>query len=123
MNNNLILDYIRATTNLYGIAPFEKVMEVYNQQNDDQIGIEDLEVYIDQDLSEYYVYVYYENFVHETILEFDDFELVLTKKGGKPYYVPEKEELLKYVDVGGYSWSWQAICNRLRNNSFRRVEG
>lgn len=76
MNGNLVLDYIRATTNLYGIAPFEKIMEIYNQQNDDQICIEDLDAYIEQDLSEYYVYVYYENFVHETILEFDEFDLV-----------------------------------------------
>ncbi len=102
MNNNLILDYIRATTNLYGIVPLEKVVEIYNQQNDDQIGIDDVEVYLEQDLSEYYVYVYYENFVHETILEFDDFELVLTKKGNKPYYAPEKGELLKYADVDYY---------------------
>ncbi len=120
MNGNLVLDYIRATTNLYGIAPFEKIMEIYNQQNDDQICIEDLDAYIEQDLSEYYVYVYYENFVHETILEFDEFDLVQAKKGNKPYYVPEKGELLKYADMNYYETpkQYRELFRYIRKNFF-----
>ncbi len=102
MDTNLILDYIRATTNLYGIVPLEKVVEIYNQQNDDQIGTEDVEPYLDKNLRKNYVYAHDDHFVHETIAVFDEFDLVLTKKGEKPYYVPGKEELLKYADVNYY---------------------
>lgn len=45
MVNNLILEYLRATTNLYGIVPLEKVVEIYNQQNEDSIILADLEQY------------------------------------------------------------------------------
>jgi len=32
------------------------------------------------------------------MLEFDEFDMELEQRKGKPYYVPEKEELLKYRD-------------------------
>lgn len=32
-SNDLILDYIAACTNLYGVVPFDKVLEIYNGQN------------------------------------------------------------------------------------------
>lgn len=102
MDTNLILDYIRATTNLYGIVPLEKIVEIYNQQNDDQIEIEDVEPYLDKDLSKSYVYAHDDYFVHETIAAFDEFDLMQAKKGKKPYYVPDKDELLKYADMSYY---------------------
>ena len=124
MSNNLILDYILATTNLYGIVPLEKVVQIYNHQNDDQIGIDDVEAYFEQDLSNYLIYVYFENFVHEKILEFDEFDLIQANKGRKPYYVPAKEELLKYVDVDYYEKpkQYHDLYKYIKKNFFRNDE-
>ncbi len=120
MSNNLILDYIRATTNLYGIVPLEKVVDIYNQHNADRIGLDDIEVYLERDLSEYYIYVYFENFVHETIMEFDEFELMMIKKGSKPYYIPKRNELLKYSDMNYYEKpkQYQNLYKYIKNNFF-----
>ena len=46
MSKDLILRYLRATTNLYGIIPPEKVVEIYNQQNESKIGVVDILVFL-----------------------------------------------------------------------------
>lgn len=99
---NKIMKYIIALTNLYGQVSASKVAEIYNSQNEDQISIDDVEVYFDEDLSKYYVFFHKNHFVHETIMEFNDFKSMLRKKADKPYYVPNKEELLKYSDMSYY---------------------
>jgi preprotein translocase subunit SecA len=99
---NQIMKYIIALTNLYGQVSASKIAEIYNSQNEDQISIDDVEVYFDEDLSEYYVFFHKNHFVHETIMEFNDFKSMLRKKADKPYYVPNKEELLKYSDMSYY---------------------
>ena len=99
---DLIKQYIIALTNLYGQVPADIVVDVYNGQNKDQLNIEDLEVYFYEDLSRQHVYAYEDHFVHETIMEFDEFKLMQRKKADKPYYVPPKEELLKYLDTAYY---------------------
>jgi len=38
MKNKLILDYIMSLTHLYGLVHRDKVVEVYNMQNDDKIS-------------------------------------------------------------------------------------
>ena len=38
-----IRKYIIALTNLYGIVPIDKVAEIYNMQNEDQISFDDVE--------------------------------------------------------------------------------
>ncbi|MEA3424159.1 MAG: SEC-C metal-binding domain-containing protein [Bacillota bacterium] len=96
---DLIKKYILALTNLYGQVPVEVVVDIYNSQNEDQIGIDDVLVYLDEDLSKHYVYAYKDHFVHETIMEFNDFTSMQKKKAEKPYYIPDKEELLKYSDM------------------------
>ena len=95
----LIKQYIIALTNLYGQVPVELVVDIYNSQNEVQIGIDDVEVYYDEDLSKQYVYAYKDHFVHETIMQFNDFKSMQKKKADKPYYIPDKEELLKYSDM------------------------
>jgi hypothetical protein len=46
-----IKEYIIALTNLYGIVPIDKVAEIYNMQNEDQISFDDVESYYYEDLS------------------------------------------------------------------------
>jgi hypothetical protein len=55
---NLIKQYILAHTNLYGQVPAELGVEIYNSQNEDQIGIDDVEVYFYEYMSKHYVYTY-----------------------------------------------------------------
>lgn len=97
----LILDYIIAATNLYGLVDMQKVLEIYNQQNDKQLGLKRMvEIVIDYEgyLENNYAYVADDYFAHEAVLEFNDFDYYLNQSRGKPYYVPDKTEFLKYAD-------------------------
>ena len=93
--------YIIALTNLYGIVHKDKVIEIYNSQNKEKITkklLEDILYDTVEEIKRHHVYPYKDYFVKEVIIEFDEFDALLEKKGNKPYYVPEKKELLKYVD-------------------------
>jgi preprotein translocase subunit SecA len=93
--------YIVAMTNLYGMFHKNKLVEIYNSQNDEKISISDVERYIsehEENQMSKYVELYKGHFAHECIIEFDEFDSLLAQKSNKPYYVPEKQELLKYVD-------------------------
>ena len=96
---DLIKQYIIALTNLYGQVSVDLVTEIYNSQNEDQLSADDVEVYFDEDLSKQYVYAYKDHFVHEAIIEHKEFKSMRKKKADKPYYIPDKEELLKYSDM------------------------
>ena len=88
-------DYIIALTHLYGLVHKDKVLEIYNQQNRKNVDTLRFRKYV---LEDEFVDIYGDYFVHETILEYDDFEYQLKARKGKPFYVPKKEELLKYRD-------------------------
>jgi len=93
--------YIIAMTNLYGMVPKEKVVEIYNSHHQEQVSISEVEEYLDnppRELEKAFVYPHDGYFVIESILEFDKFETMLAQKANKPYYVPNQKELLKYVD-------------------------
>jgi len=90
----LLLQYIKAATNLYGIIHKEKLREICNSQNETKVSIEDVEAYLEEDLSQDYVYSYKDHFVHETVMEFNMFRKLHKQKRKLPYYVPDKEELL-----------------------------
>ncbi len=51
---NLLNQYIIALASLYGQVTAKKVLEIYNSQNEDQIGIDDVEVYLNEDMSKQY---------------------------------------------------------------------
>ncbi len=91
-----IIDYIISLTNLYGIVHRNKVIEIYNMQNNEQISkIEHSE---NVNLKNNFVVIEGEYFVHESIIEEDDFDNQLRQRKDKPFYIPDKEELLKYRD-------------------------
>ncbi|MEA1975744.1 MAG: hypothetical protein U9N10_09450 [Bacillota bacterium] len=102
---DLIKKYIKSLTNLYGQVSVKKVIAIYNEQNDDQITVDNLQNYFDADMSRDYVYYYKKHFVHETIMMFNEFRKRRRRKKDKPYYVPEKRELLKYSDIHYYEKS------------------
>ncbi|HEY5575795.1 MAG TPA: SEC-C metal-binding domain-containing protein [Clostridiaceae bacterium] len=102
---NKITEYITSLTHLYGLVHKDKVIEIYNMQNQDKIENIDTvrlkagKIGIDiADLDKNFVEVIDDYFVHETILEFDDFRTQLGQRYGKPFYIPDQEELLRYKD-------------------------
>ncbi|TYB32358.1 MAG: hypothetical protein FXF49_11930 [Flexistipes sinusarabici] len=76
--------YIVAMTNLYGIVHKDKVVEIYNSQNEEQISTEDLEKFAIKPLKDVIAFesvgVHKGYFVHEMILDFDEFDMLLRKK-------------------------------------------
>jgi DNA-directed RNA polymerase subunit F len=97
----LLARYIVALTYLYGILPKEELVKTFNSQNQDQITLDEVDDLLNnfpEELERTFVYSHRGHFVHETVLAFDDFDMLMEKKAKKPYYVPNKEELLKYVD-------------------------
>ena len=100
---NKLLDYIISLTHLYGLVHKDKVVEIYHLQNDEKINMEAIDDIMNdppEDLVHHFVEIHGDYFVHETIMEFDDFHEQLEQRKGKPYYIPEQEELLKYKSDG-----------------------
>ena len=99
---DMVLNYIKALVKIYGLVHKDKVVEIYNMQNEDYINdqviqtiIKEKEVYL---LNEICISIHKNYFVYLTIMVGDHFEEELKLKKGKPFYIPEKEELLKYTD-------------------------
>ncbi len=93
--------YIIALTNLYGMVRKSKVMKIYNEQNNKQLRIADIEEFCEANeevLIEHFVYPTAGFFVHQAIMFTDSMDEMIEEQLGKPYYIPKKEELLKYVD-------------------------
>ncbi len=114
--------YIIALTNLYGQVPSSKVAEIYNSQNDTQLSPQDIAAYLEEDLSQHHVYSYKDHFVHETIMEFNLFRKIRKQQKGKPYYVPDQEELLKYTDMDYYEKpdSYHQLQQHLTQHYFQK---
>lgn len=93
--------YIIALCNLYGMVHKKKVMDIYNMQNTEKItlkDVENLQENLPKEVDEAWIDVHQGYFVSSSILEHREFLYYIREKGSKPYYIPEKEELLKYVD-------------------------
>ena len=97
--------------------------EIYNMQNSDSVDLEELNNILKeepQELSDYFVEIHGDYFVSETILEFDEFERYLAQKRNKPYYIPDKKELLKYKDEFYFEKNkeYQALLNYVTKKIF-----
>ena len=102
--------YVIALSYLYGMVHKDKVAEIYNSQNEDKISLADIEALLNtppEDLSDAFILTQKDYFVMETIIDNNEFDLMLRKKADKPYYVPPKEELLNYVDDSYFEKSKQ----------------
>ena len=123
-----LIEYTIALTNLYGMVHKDKVLEIYNMHNKDQISLADVEEQLvnpSERLEDAFIYPYQDYFVHEAILEFDEFDLMLEKKVNKPYYIPKKNELLKYLDEYYFEKSkeYNALLKYVRSKFFKEEEG
>ncbi|WP_422484783.1 hypothetical protein [Gudongella sp. DL1XJH-153] len=98
---SIILDYCISLVNLYGIVSFGKVADTYNIQNEDNIKIEELRAEVGKNivyLRDNLVVVENNELIAMEIMMLDDYSKEKEYKDGKPYYIPEKEELLRYAD-------------------------
>ncbi|KKC48569.1 hypothetical protein VE23_18190 [Paenibacillus sp. D9] len=98
----LVLRYIEAAANLYGICPVSKVIEMINDQNGGGLTEEQFNG-IQSSVSDKMLswdiqrgFLYSDGLEGETL---DDYEAFLESVADKPYYLPPKEELLRYADM------------------------
>lgn len=99
----LLMDYIVACTNLYGVTPFDQVCKMYNQQNEQQISLEDFTCLVTlpavkEWLEKRFVFTQSEVFVSEAVNMPEEQQLLAQVVAGKPYYVPDRAELLRFID-------------------------
>lgn len=99
---DLVTKYIVALSNLYGLVSPKQVLEIYNSQNKQKISLVDLNDALEERsdvLKDQFVFIEHGLFVHEaTYVERDTPHEIFKERSKWPYYIPKKEELLKYVD-------------------------
>ena len=98
-----IINYCRALTELWGIVPYEKIIEIYNKQNNAEISQADLDFAIE--CSKYAIDCYYvpqekeKRIVSESLFVNEgDVEKLDNAQKNKPYYIPDKTQLIHYAD-------------------------
>ena len=99
--NKIILDYCIALVNLYGIVSLDRVVDTYNMQNKTDCSVSELEGIVNANseyLRENLVMVKNEELIAMEIILLDDYDNEKEYKRNKPYYMPKREELLKYAD-------------------------
>lgn len=114
---HIVHKYILALTNLYGAFKLDKLIEIYNAQNDTPLNEKEIIHYLlsfhkrDSMFDVYKGYIVDEHLASdEGKLEFED--LIETMKY-KPYYIPNKNVLLRYADDSYSEMTPQLM--RLRN--------
>lgn len=123
MQMSRLLDYIISLTHLYGLVHKGTVVEIYNLQSEEKIEAEAINNLINNPpeyLSKNFVEINGDYFVHETIMEFDDFGAQLKQRKDKPFYIPEQEELLKYKDDSYFEVTkqYQALLSYVTRHIF-----
>ena len=113
----LLYKYFDACNGLYLDIPIKKIYEIFNCQNPElklseedfiafsEIARHENHFYYVLGMEEIYTKVpksepFERTLIHECLIEFgyDEFDTLEEMKDGKPYYVPEKNEFLKYSD-------------------------
>lgn len=98
----LIKSYLLACVRLYGVIEKDFFIDIFNKQNpkEEQLSLEELKIHlnrcekIQREAVNYYGYI-----VSDSLLMFrGDLEKLLEERKNKDFYVPEKNELLKYEE-------------------------
>jgi len=102
-NKNLIVQYAIACTNLYGLIEYPKFLEIYNFQNEPAVSSSELQALLAdthsaKQLAKESVFTHKRALIHEAIEYVENYSAFLEGTIGKPFYVPTKEELLRYAD-------------------------
>ncbi|MCR2823799.1 YecA family protein [Lederbergia panacisoli] len=118
-----VIDYIISLTHLYGLVHKEKVVEIYNMQNVEKIDekvIDAIENSSPDILRKNFVMIQNDYFVAESIIQFSDMDDELQKRAGKPFYVPNQEELFNYKSDTYFEMTkeYKALNNYVKRNFF-----
>lgn len=130
--------YFDAMAQFYGVIPLRKALEIINAQNDEPISEKDFTAFAEIVRHEEHFYrilgeneIYSDGkspdpldreLVEESLYEVDlnDYDEMIDAQKGKPYYIPRKEELLKYADDCYFE---QTLQSRALRTYFRRQKG
>ncbi|ANU10147.1 hypothetical protein BBH88_07445 [Planococcus antarcticus DSM 14505] len=100
----LFWQYVKACTHLYGVVPLDKVLEIFNRQNP-KMYIRSGDAYrvmTEADwkkrMEQSQVRQSGLSFIHQSVVEADAKAFIEENGAGKDWYIPGKEELLRYVD-------------------------
>ena len=90
--------YAKAAVNLYGIILREEFARIFNAQNDEQTTADEVYTILLPNVLKYGWYGFYKDYiVHYAVLhDFDWAEYLEKAQAGKPRYVPEKDQFLRY---------------------------
>lgn len=95
----LLSDYCRAAVKLYGIVPIEKLVEIFNGQNEEKATLQEFaDVCEGSDIKNDVFTLHNEYILSIELLKGDGYEQLLNDQGDKPYYIPSKNEFLKFKD-------------------------
>lgn len=110
----LLRRYFDAMNNFYQTIPLKRMFKIINSQNDEPYSEDDFIAFAEIARHERHFYCilgqeelyddvpvskpFERELVHESLLDFDIYYEMADAKCDKPYYVPPKDELLKYED-------------------------
>jgi hypothetical protein len=99
---SLFIDYTIALCNLYGFVEKQRVLKIYNEHNFKEITIDDMELELSDfrsklekcniEVAKDYIYLY-------ELHDLQRHKMILEEKSKLPFYVPNKQILLKYKDL------------------------
>ncbi|WP_148298812.1 YecA family protein [Paenibacillus pini] len=106
--------YILAAVQLYGVIEPSKLIEIFNQQNDEQLTEQELTEYIDEMLVRGQSIALHDGYIVNSYLVNDegdkDILALRASQKDKPYYVPNQEEFLRYADETYFEITPQLIA-------------
>lgn len=112
---DLLDRYALAATNLYGVISQDDFLALFNQQNEEEVGIDEMFAALIRFIAVDAPYCFWKDYlVSEDFAEndFNDVPDLTARIGDKPRYIPDKQELLRYADLD-YFERTEAI-NRLK---------
>lgn len=99
MDADLLSRYIIALTNLYGVVPEKKVVEIYNLYNIPRANSGDLEMSTARmNLAAHLVTRKAGYFIKDYLIFEDEYLNMLKEQGDLDYYIPGPEEIFRYED-------------------------
>ena len=95
----LLDSYARAAVNLYGIISRDDFVNIFNKQNVDQTSNEEIYILLLPLVLKDGWYGFYKGYIVHYLFfnDFDQVDYLLEYQAGKPRYIPEKNEFLKYT--------------------------
>ena len=113
----LLDSYARAAVNLYGIISRDDFVNIFNKQNVDRTSSEEIYILLLPLVLKGGWYGFYKEYIVHYLFfnDFDQADYLLEYQAGKPRYIPEKNEFLKYtakdyvdndhlLNVGRFMW-------------------